>query len=167
MILDIVSIIAVIAAPIISIWIGHHLHVKTEKRKDKMDIFKTLMMSRNGWTIECVRALNILEVVFSDDDAVRNAWRKYYDKLCVSENPTEVELKKIQDAQYDLLETMAISLGYQNKITWKTIQNPYVPRWMTKAEQNQRSFQEGQLAVAEYIKKMLDNQKANSGNAGN
>lgn len=154
MVLNIVSIIAIIIAPIVSVWIAQRLNEKAAKRKDKMDLFKTLMISRNGWTMESVRALNILEVVFSDDEAVRNAWRKYYDRLCVSETPSDAELKKIQEAQYDLLETMAISLGYKNKITWKTIQNPYVPKWMIEAEKNQRSYQEGQLALADIAKRM-------------
>lgn len=155
MILNIISIIAIFLAPILSVWIGQRLHEKAEKRKDKIDLFKTLMMTRNKWTIESVRAINIIDVVFSDDEAVRNAWRKYYDRLCVSDNPSEAELKKMQEAQYDLLETMAVSLGYKDKITWKTIQNPYVPRWITEEEKNQQAYKEGQLAMADVAKRML------------
>lgn len=109
---------------------------------------KTLMMSRTGWTYESVRSLNVLDIVFSDDKKVREAWKDYYDKLCV-ENPTDTELKKIQEGQYDLLEVMAESLGYKETITWKTIQNPYRPKWLDEFEQNQRKYQEGQLALAD------------------
>ena len=105
------------------------------------------MMSRTGWTTDSVRALNILDIVFSDDTDVREAWRKYYDRLCV-DNPSPAEIQKIQEAQYNLLESMAISLGYKDKITWKTIQKPYVPVGMMQEEQNRRLFQDGQLAVA-------------------
>ena len=143
-----INIIAVIVAPIAAVLIGQLLQNRAEKRRDKMELFKTLMMSRNGWNIESVRALNILDIVFSDDKSVRSAWEKYYDKLCI-ENPSETELKKIQDAQYTLLETMAVSLGYKDKITWKTIQNPYIPIGMTAAEQKQQLFQDRQLAAAD------------------
>ena len=146
--INIINIIAVIAAPIIAVWVGQILQDRQERRKDKLEMFKTLMMSRSGWTVESVRALNVLDVVFSDDENVRNAWKNYYDRLCV-DNPTDSELKKIQEAQYVLLETIANSLGYKNKITWKTIQNPYKPIGMGELEQNQRKYQEGQLALAD------------------
>ena len=155
--LTIINILAVIIAPIAAVWIGQKLQDRHDKRKDKLELFKTLMMSRNGWTVDSVRALNVLDVVFSDDKKVRNAWKKYYDKLCV-DNPSDAELIKIQDAQYDLLEAMAESLGYKDTITWKTIQKPYVPKGMVDAEQNQRKFQEGQLAMAEMAKRMLNMQ---------
>ena len=115
-VISIISILAVIVAPIASVIIAQKLQERASLRKDKMDLFKTLMMARNGWTVESVRALNILDIVYSDDNKVRAAWRKYYDRLCVDDNPTETELKKIQEAQYELLETMAVSLGYKNKI---------------------------------------------------
>lgn len=119
------------------------------------------MMSRNGWSVESVRALNVLEVVFSDDEKVCTAWKNYYDKLCV-ENPTETELKKMQDAQYELLEAMAESLGYKETITWKTIQKPYKPKGMIEAEENQRLYQEGQIAVAQMALNMKNMQFNNA-----
>ena len=158
MVLSIVSIVAVIVAPIVSVWIAQHLHERSDKRKDKIELFKTLMIARNGWTVDSVRALNILDIVFSDDKAVRSAWRNYYDRLCISENATEAELKKIQEAQYVLLETMAVSLGYKNKITWRTIQNPYIPKGMVEFEQNQHRYQEGQLAFADIVMGMKNGQ---------
>lgn len=156
--LTIINVFAVIIAPICAVWIGQKLQDKQDKRKDKLELFKTLMMSRNGWTGESVRALNVLDIVFSNDEKVRSAWKSYYDKLCV-DNPSGSELKKIQDAQYELLEAMAHSLGYKEIITWQTIQNPYIPKGMVEAQQNQRFYQEGQLALAELAKKMADGQK--------
>ena len=146
--LSILNIAAIVVAPIAAVWIGQILQDRQEKRKDKLELFKTLMMSRDGWTVESVRALNILDIVYSDDEAVRTAWKNYYDKLCV-ENPTETELRKIRDSQYELLEAMAKSLGYSEAITWKTIQKPYKPKGMIEDEENQRLFQKGQLAIAQ------------------
>ena len=146
-IMTIINAIAVITIPIIAVIIGQYLQNRSEKRKDKLFIFKTLMISRNGWTPESVRALNIIDIVFADDKNVRARWKEYYDKLCV-ENPTETELKKIKTAQDKLLEAMAVSLGYKDKVTWETIQNPYIPKGMVDAEQMQREYQNGQLAMA-------------------
>lgn len=148
---DVLNLAAIIVAPIAAVLIGQWLQNRANKRKDKQEIFKTLMISRNGWSPESVKALNIIDIVFADDSTVREKWKEYYDRLCV-ENPSETELKKIKTAQDKLLEAMAISLGYKDKVTWETIQNPYVPKGMIEAEQMQREYQTGQLAWAQIAK---------------
>ena len=139
---DILNLIAIVVIPIAAVLIGQHLQNRAEIRKDKMQIFKTLMTSRiYGWTQESVHCLNIIDIVFSDDENVRNAWKDLYDKYCV-QNPDETQLKKIQNAQYKLLDTMANSLGYKDKVTWETIQNPYIPEGMRRQQQEQAASQQ-------------------------
>lgn len=136
---DILNLIAIFIIPVVAVIIGQHLQNRAEIRKDKMHIFKVLMTSRiYGWTQESVHCLNIIDIVFADDKKVRDAWKDLYDKYCV-ENPDGTQIKKIQNAQYKLLETMANSLGYKDKVTWETIQNPYVPKGMLQQinERNQ------------------------------
>ena len=140
--MEILNLLAIIIIPIAAVCIGQFLQTRAEKRKDKMQIFKTLMTSRiYGWTQESVHCLNIIDIMFSDDEKVRNAWKDLYDKYCV-QNPDEAQLKKIQNAQYKLLETMAKSLGYKDKVTWETIQNPYIPDGMRRQQQEQAASQQ-------------------------
>ena len=116
---DYINIAAIVLAPVISVIIGQKLQDRAKKRQDKMEIFKALMTSRvYGWTNASVYALNIIDVVFADDKKVRTQWKAYYDKLCVS-NPTEEDLRKIETEKCKLLEVIAESLGYKNKITWE------------------------------------------------
>lgn len=139
---DILNLIAIIVIPIVAVLIGQYLQNRAEIRKDKMHIFKVLMTSRiYGWTQESAHCLNIIDIVFSDDKKVRNAWKDLYDKYCV-QNPDETQLKKIQNAQYKLLDTMANSLGYKDKVTWETIQNPYIPDGMIRQQQEQAASQQ-------------------------
>lgn len=139
---DVLNLIAIIVIPIAAVLIGQWLQIRSEKRKDKMHIFKVLMTSRiYGWTHESVHCLNIIDIVFSDDEKVRNAWKNLYDKYCV-QTPDETQLKKIQSAQYKLLETMAKSLGYKDKVTWDTIQNPYIPKGMSQQIEAQNQSQQ-------------------------
>ena len=136
---DILNLIAIFIIPVVAVIVGQHLQNRAEIRKDKMHIFKVLMTSRiYGWTQESVHCLNIIDIVFADDKKVRDAWKDLYDQYCV-ENPDETQIKKIQNAQYKLLETMANSLGYKDKVTWETIQNPYIPKGMLQQinERNQ------------------------------
>lgn len=152
---DILNLIALSIIPIIAVLIGQHLQNRAEKRKDRMEIFKALMVSRAfGWTDESVRALNTIEIVFSDNKAVCQQWKVYYDKLCI-EKPTETDLKKIKIERDKLIEIIAKSLGYKNKITWETIQNPYIPQGMIDSIERQQKQQSSQLEITETMKVMM------------
>ncbi len=153
--LDYINIAAIILAPIVAVIVGQKLQDRARKRQDKMKIFKTLMTNRlYGWNDASVHALNIIEIVFADDEKVRTQWKAYYDKLCVG-NPTKEDFKKIETEQCKLLEEIAKSLGYENKITWETIQNPYIPKGMVNSMMQQQQFQNGQLEIMELMKSML------------
>ena len=79
---DILNLIAIVVIPIAAVLIGQYLQNRAEIRKDKMQIFKTLMTSRiYGWTQESVHCLNIIDIVFADDKTVRDAWKDLYDKF--------------------------------------------------------------------------------------
>lgn len=163
--MEILNLIAIIIIPIAAVLIGQYLQNRAEKRKDKMHIFKVLMTSRiYGWTQESVHCLNIIDIVFSDDEKVRNAWKDLFDKYCV-QNPDETQLKKIQNAQYKLLETMAKSLGYKDKVTWETIQNPYVPDGLRRQQQEQAASQQAYNSILLNMQHMIpQNNKAEENN---
>ena len=142
--LTIINILAIIVIPIAAVFVGQRLQDRSQKRRDKLEIFRALMMNRGiAWTIETVRALNIIDIVFSDDSAVRTRWKKYYNQLCI-QAPNDMQRKQIQEAQDKLLEAMARSLGYKEQVTWETIQNPYIPKGMWDAMQQQQNIQNGQ-----------------------
>ena len=106
----------------------------------------------------------IIDIVFSDDKEVRNAWKDLYDKYCV-QNPDETQLKKIQNAQYKLLDTMANSLGYKDKVTWETIQNPYIPDGMIRQQQEQAASQQAYTNLLQNMQHMISkNNKAEENN---
>lgn len=152
---DILNLLAIIVIPIAAVLIGQWLQNRTEKRKDKMQIFKTLMTSRiYGWTQESVHCMNIINIVFADDKKVCAAWKDLYDKYCV-QNPDETQLKKIQNAHYKLLEIMAVSLGYKDKITWETIQNPYIPQGMINQWQEQAKSQQAYTTLLNNMSNLM------------
>lgn len=156
---DVLNLLAIIVIPIVAVLIGQWLQNRSEKRKDKMYIFKTLMTSRiYGWTADSVHCQNIIDIVFADDKNVRNAWKDLHDKYCV-QNPDETQLKKIENAKYILLEAMAISLGYKDKITWQTIQNPYIPDGIIQQIKSQNQIQQ---AWSEILMNMLQMMSQNN-----
>ena len=158
---DYLTLAALIIIPIVAVVIAQWLQNRSEKRKDKMQIFKTLMTSRiYGWTPDSVNALNIIDIVFSDDEKVRAAWKDLNDKYRVT-NPDQQHLKKIENAQYKLLEAMANSLGYKEKITWETIQNPYMPVGMKQQIETQKIMQQAYFNVINSVNQYVQNQKQN------
>lgn len=169
-VITIINTFAVIVIPVAAVIIAQKLQNRAEKRKDKMQIFKTIMTSRiYGWTVDSVHALNIIDIVFVDDKAVRAAWKDLNDKYNVS-NPDQPQLKKIEQAQYKLLEAMANSLGYKDKITWETIQTPYIPIGMAMQIEAQKKSQETYMNILSGMSKMMPGSKSeNEGqeNGGN
>ena len=104
------------------------------------------------------QALNLIDIVFADDEAVRKQWKVYLDKLYV-ENPTDTELSKIKIEHEKLLETMANALGYKDIITWESIQKPYIPKGMTESILQQQMDQKNQSVVMEEMKNMIKTTK--------
>lgn len=153
--MEIINIVALILVPILAVVVGQKLQERAQKRNDKMQIFKILMTSRIfGWTNESVQAMNLIDVVFADDKAVRKQWKTCFDRMCV-ENPTDTDLSKIKVEREKLLEAMAKSLGYKDIITWESIQNPYIPKGMTELMAQQQANQNNQFFIMEQMKKMM------------
>ena len=156
---DYLTLAALVIIPIVAVIIGQWLQARSEKRKDKMQIFKVLMTSRiYGWTPDSVNALNVIDIVFSDKKTVRAAWKELNDKLHVTD-PDQQQQKKIENAQYKLLEAMANSLGYKDKITWETIQNPYMPVGMAKQIDQQKNMQQAYSSALAGLNLIFQNQK--------
>ena len=155
----VLNIIAIVLIPIVAVIVGQKLQDRAEKRRDKLTVFKVLMTNRFCWSPESVYAMNIIDIVFADDETVRQAWKAYYEKLCIQE-PDEMQIKQIKTAQEKMLESMAASLGYKDKITWDTIQNPYIPKGMLTAAQQQQVIQNGQeqfaVAMGDLLAKLQD-----------
>ena len=161
---DILNLVALVLIPIAAVVIGQRLQIHSEKRKDKMQIFKTLMTSRiYGWTPDSVHALNIIDIVFVDDKNVRDAWKDLNDKYRVT-NPDQQHIKKIENAQYKLLEAIANSLGYKKKITWETIQKPYMPIGMVKQIEAQQNMQSAYSFVLDGMSKIVQKQEPKEDN---
>ena len=144
-IMAIINVIAIIAIPLVAVYIGQFLQNKAEKRKDKMQIFQCLMTKRiTGWAgLDAVNALNSIDIVFSDCEAVRKQWA-----LLLSKYRRDIAAQEQYREQCKLLELMANDLGYKDKITWDIIQNPYYPGGLAKQIEINSQILDGQVAWA-------------------
>ena len=144
-IMAVINILAIIIIPIAAVFVSQSLQSKSEKRKDKMQIFQCLMTKRIiGWAgMDAVNALNTIDIVFADCEPVRKQWA-----VLLSKYRRDVTAQEQYREQCKLLELMANDLGYKDKITWDIIQNPYYPEGLAKQIEINSQILNGQVAWA-------------------
>lgn len=147
---EIIGILAVIFSPIIAVLVTKYIQDRENKRKDKMEIFKVLMTGRiyPGWDIASVHALNIIEIVFSEDKNVISQWKNYYNATCTD------NYQNIKIQQTKLLEEIGKTLGYKEKISWETIEKPYIPKWLDERMTKEKKYIDGQVLQVELLNKL-------------
>src|SRR5256885_2342714 len=76
------TILAIVFAPLLTLYVGGILQRRSDDRKTKLTIFGTLMAQRHDpFSLEVVKALNLIDAAFANDRAVREAWTRYYAAL--------------------------------------------------------------------------------------
>jgi hypothetical protein len=163
----ILTIAAIIAGPILAVRAQKLIESFTQRRQHKDLLFKTLMSTRdNRLSLEHVRALNMIDIVFSDkskkDKAVVEAWSEYRDHLHAypQKPPTETgkNLSEAQATTYqakcdawqlkstdilaNLLDKMAACLNYHfDKVLLK--RGAYTPTGYSETELDQYIIRKG------------------------
>lgn len=129
---DWLIILVTFIGPITAVQLQKYIERKSEKRKQKLTLFHTLMATRamRANSADHVRALNSIEVFFNDnsraDKDVRDAWLNYLDFLLQRPplEQTEAEAAIFNEKGVDLLvallDAIARALGYDfNKVQLK------------------------------------------------
>lgn len=142
------TVIAVILAPVVALWIGGKLQERNNRRQQKMQTLGLLLSLRHQpFSPETFRALNLIDVIFVDNSNVREAWSKYYAALSDSnlQNPPGYAAR--EDRRRDLMIEMVKSLGLENKISTADLLRAYTPTVVVEVDN---------LATWERIKRRTD-----------
>src|SRR5260370_31000492 len=76
------TVVAILAAPVIALWVGAKLQKRSDAQKAKVELFGTIVGRRHDLlSAELVRALNSIDFIFVDYFAVRETWCRYYSLL--------------------------------------------------------------------------------------
>ena len=117
---------------------------RSDKIRLKREIFTTLMAYRyNIAAAESVKALNCVQVVFYDNNNVRDAWTKF--KAMADKQPFVQQ--DIVDAHISLLEEIAKTLKYKN-INWTEIKSSYYPEAIAEEINEGKALRKAQLQIA-------------------
>jgi len=137
----IMTIIAILLSPVIAVLISIWVQDRREKRQNKKFIFSSLMSTRHQiLSDEIVRALNMIDVVFSDKKKVRELWHEYYDMLHNAglNNPTGWEQRNIK--KLELIHEIAKVIGYGKEITHIDVNRVYMPVGLSEDTQRTREI---------------------------
>jgi hypothetical protein len=115
---------ALILTPFIALWLTFWWQNRKEKRDAKRQLFLALMAHRKSVppTYEWVRALNIIDLVFSDDAGVIKLWHELYQLLTNPSTPESQSHKSLE-----MLSEMARVLGYK-KLSQVNIDQFFCPQ---------------------------------------
>ena len=133
-------------ATVITLLVQKH----TETKRLKLYIFETLMSHRYLISDkENVEALNKVEVVFHNDNNVRQAWKEFLDEA--DKGATNIVAGvNINDKYLKLLERIAESIGYK-KINWENIKRFYYPTGLSTKITEETLLRKAQLTQASAI----------------
>jgi len=155
-----ISVLAIVIAPIIAVYLGIIWNNRQEAKKRKIDIFRTLMATRAiGLSPLHVEALNRIDVEFYGKKSkdVVEAWKIYHDHLndpkYTKLDTDQEELKQWGDKKDDLfvnlLYAMAVYLGYKfSKVDIK--RGHYYPRGFGDIEQDQLIIRKGLVRLLKH-----------------
>lgn len=97
---EILTLIALIAGPVIAVIIARNMDTRRAKRERRMDIFRTLMRTRRSRLMpDHVGALNLVEIEFKEETAVITEWKAYFEHLAIDHPKRTEEQVKDEMAQ--------------------------------------------------------------------
>ena len=116
--MELLTIIAIIAGPIIGVRVAMRMEDQRQKRQEKIGILVSLLRTSQGTARESpehVSALNLIRLVFHGEKAVIEAYERYM-RYLNDTPPEEQEMEGIalkgQERFLDLLDALASALGY-------------------------------------------------------
>lgn len=110
---DVLMILAIFLGPIVAVQLTRFLDERREIRERKLNVFKTLMATRAysvSWNH--VEALNRIDLEFTKERQVLDAWKAYLDLLSNKTlSPEQWTVRRV-DLLVELLQSMALVLKY-------------------------------------------------------
>jgi hypothetical protein len=137
------AILEKIVIPMVATFAGAFLAFRyqhtIEKRRDKRTIVQSLMIFRNVGAdeLEWIKAMNAVEIVFHDNERVRQLWAKY---LEYTSDMEKFKQSRHIDVYYEMLYEMCRDCGY-NQITESDLRQFYSPNALSKHYHNPASLE--------------------------
>ena len=148
---DIITIVALFVGPVAAVLTQLWFERRREVRRQKLWVFTTLMSNRGAvLSLDFVRALNAIEVVFYQNSMIRKRFKDLLSHLSSNnwkEIPVPPEtLEKTRDLIAQLLGEMASELNYTYDHT-EIKDGAYYPQFLAEQDEGFRKLRDELLAV--------------------
>jgi type II secretory pathway pseudopilin PulG len=147
--MEIINIIAILLSPVIAIQVQRFLDKRKQSIERRSQIFEILMATRGArLSVQHIDALNSIDIEFSGKkfSNVINAWKNYFDALCISES-TDSVIQKRNDLYSQLLFELAKSTGYKNFTLSEINRNYYYPQGLVDNDTDSFAIRQGLKAI--------------------
>jgi len=125
--------VAILCAPVVALWIGGILQRRSDSYKTKLSLFGTILGLRHDpFSPESVRALNLIDAVFADDPAVREAWTKFFAAINDPALNAVPGFSIREERRRDLLLEMVKALRLTHKISSADLLRTYLPTFVAE-----------------------------------
>jgi len=122
------TVAAIVAAPIIALWISGRLQRRSAREAAKLQLFSTLMATRHdALAPDAIRALNSIDLVFVDNFPVREAWSRYYAAIIDQNLNIPIGYSAREERRRDLLLAMTQAMDLSNRISTTDLLRSYIP----------------------------------------
>ena len=156
-IVGLLTVIAILAGPIVALQLQRSLDKRRAARERKLDIFKTLMTYRvTSLAPAFVQALNLIDIEFggnnAQEKAVREAWKVLLDHFTdlrepgTKDKPAALTFEKSAALTTNLLKAMGSCLGYDfDEVHLK--KGAYYPQFLVDVENEQHQLRRETLEL--------------------
>lgn len=140
---EVLTLLAIIAGPMLGVWIGGKLQTYRERARRRADIFYTLMRTRSHRiAYEHVVALNAVETEYYSDTSIIESWKEYIDTLTpLPESSSDLDHRNNADNRNKKFVKLLSKLGKKVGIKIDeidTLESNYMPQGWIDNENEER-----------------------------
>lgn len=130
------TVLAVLLAPIIALWIGGILQRRSAERGEKLRILGILLSLRHQpLSSDAIRSLNLIDAVFAKDRPVKEAWSRFYATLSDPNMNTPPGAAIREEKRRDLILSIAGTVGLAQQISTSDVLRSYAPAMLAKIDE--------------------------------
>jgi hypothetical protein len=130
------TVLAVLLAPIVALWINGIIQRRANERADKVRILGILLSLRHQLlSADMIRSLNLIDVAFAKDRSVREAWSRYFATLNDGSlnSPTGFAIR--EEKRRDLILEIARAVGLASHISTADVLRAYGPAFIARQDE--------------------------------
>lgn len=123
-----VNLLAVALSPLVAVLVSVWLQNRKERRQHQLMILGSLIATRHDpVSVDAVRSLNLIDLVFHKKATVRKLWREYFDMLTNQGLNNPIGWEQRRKKNLELITEMAKVLGYGKQISHLDVDRVYIP----------------------------------------